>query len=114
MSLTQPLSESINGQPIEIVQGATPGDLLHVGKRGKVEMVRLVVSNRSAGALVFVIEWGTPAAGQSLEISLAANSIVELPEMPFTGGPDTANLQEIRAFCATPNELAVVGEVRTL
>jgi len=113
MAITQPLSESVNGQPIDIVAGATPGDLLHIGTLGKIDMVRLVVNNVTAAPLVLILEWGTLVATQNLEISVAADTMVELPEIPFTGGA-AVSPQEIRGFCATPNGIKVLGEVRQL
>lgn len=67
------------GAPLDGFGGAT----VHtVNDDGFTDMVRLVISNTTAGALVVSI---AIAGGVALQHSIAADTVFEAPDLPLTG-----------------------------
>jgi len=104
MPVPRLLSASVLGRPIAIA-AAVP-TLVHTSVVGQFQRVRLVASNASAAPVVLTLVVAGAAALQQLEHTIAADTTVELPDIPVANG------QSITAFGgAQDNEIRITGAV---
>ena len=107
----QLLSGSTNGRPIQVVQVATAGDLIHTAIAGTSDFdeVWLYAVNRDASIRKITIEFGGVVTGDLITKSLD-------PDEPtlIVAGQVLHNSLVIRAFAALTNVCSVWGYVNRI
>lgn len=101
--MSQSLNQSVDGQPIELADAATP---LHQSKLGAVSKVVLVVSNTDAAARVISFDIG---GSKLMEHTIAANTIVELPEILVQNGAMLSAFGSVAAVVRVLGRVEVTG-----
>lgn len=109
MSTRFPLSESDRGQPIQITQGASPGQLIHQVPANRRDQITLVLTNRNAGDQQVSLEVGTQAAAQTVQYTIPANDTL-LVDLPFAVEGGGGGLS-IWAFSTSQSDVSVMGSI---
>ena len=104
---TRKLSESVNGQPIPVVQTASPGTLIHTSVVGTIvgtyDKVWLYAFNTHTADVVINIEFGDQTIIHT--IPSKAGLMLVVPGLPLQ------NAVPVRVFAATTLVVKVVGYV---
>ena len=104
---TRKLSESVDGQPIPVVQTASPGTLIHTSVVGTVDgtydKVWLYAFNTHTADVVINIEFGDQTIIHT--VPSKAGLMLVVPGLPLQ------NAVPVRVFAATANVIGLAGYI---
>lgn len=111
------LSGSSQGQPILVVQTATPGTTVHAtGISATVfDEIWLYAQNTDTADRKLTIEWGGVTSPNNLievTVPFEAGLVCVIPGLRLTGTGAAATT--VRAFCATANVVTITGQVNRM
>ncbi len=105
----QLLSGSTDGRPVQVVQVATAGDLIHTAHATDKDEIWLYAVNRDSSIQKITIEFGGVVTGDLITKSLDPDE----PTLLVAGQPLTNSLV-VRAFAALTNVCSVWGYVNRI
>ncbi len=105
------LTESTNGEPIQVSATATPGDLLHVtiGSVNEMDEVWLWAANDAGGAVDLTLELGGTGSGRESRASITNGNG---PNLILQGATYSGSVN-VRAF-ATSSGINIWGHVNRI
>lgn len=82
------LSESVNGEGVGIVAGASPGTTLHITDSGAqfMQEVSITCANNTGSTVIVKVEVGGTTDAERMTASLGANRTATFPKFRITGG----------------------------
>ena len=107
-----PLSGSTHGQPIKVVETATPGTLIHtaIASTSNFDEVYLWVTNTHTSDVTLTLEFGGVTDPDHL-ICKAVTIPAKSPPIPVCPGLTLRNSLAVRAFASEANRLIITGHV---
>jgi len=103
------LSESTDGQPIQISATSTAGDDLHISTANQTDRVTIDLTNTSDSPVEVTLEFGGTGTGNLIITTVPPNDTVRAVSNAAIGG--SASTRTIAAFAGTTNVINAIGYV---